>query len=91
MDTRSSNTPSQTPTPQKKFIAKGLISLILVVILGDVNVGKSNIIRRILGEEFQELEATIGVEFGYYNVPDIDPDDPSVNLNLQIWDTCKHY
>ena len=54
-----------------------------------MNVGKSNIIRRILGEEFQELEATIGVEFGYYNVPDIDPDDPSVNLNLQIWDTCK--
>ena len=60
-----------------------------MVVLGDVNVGKSNIIRRILGEEFQELEATIGVEFGYYNVPDIDPEDPSVNLNLQIWDTCK--
>jgi GTPase SAR1 family protein len=61
------------------------------VVLGDVNVGKSNIIRRILGEEFQELEATIGVEFGYYNVPDIDPDDPNINLNIQIWDTCIIY
>ena len=42
--------------------------------LGDVNVGKSNIIRRILGQEFEELEATIGVEFGYYDVNDIDPE-----------------
>jgi GTPase SAR1 family protein len=53
-----------------------------------VNVGKSNIIRRILGEEFEELPATIGVEFGYYDVTDIDPDNPSVSLKLQIWDTC---
>ena len=60
-----------------------------MVVLGDINVGKSNLIRRILGQDFQELEATIGVEFGYYDVNDIDPEEPSVKLNLQIWDTCK--
>ena len=57
--------------------------------MGDVNVGKSNIIRRILGQEFEELESTIGVEFGYYDVNDIDQDDPSIKMNLQIWDTCN--
>ena len=60
-----------------------------MVVLGDINVGKSNLIRRILGQEFQELEATIGVEFGYYDVNDIDQEDSSVKFNLQIWDTCK--
>ena len=65
------------------------MKFILVVILGDVNVGKSNIIRRILGHDFQELEATVGVEFGLFDVKNIDPDDPSVVLSIQIWDTCK--
>jgi GTPase SAR1 family protein len=59
-----------------------------VVVLGDVNVGKSNIIRRIMGEEFQELEATIGVEFGLLKVPDADPEDPNVQMSIMIWDTC---
>jgi hypothetical protein len=44
-----------------------------------------------LGQDFEDLEATIGVEFGYYDVYDIDHDDPTVKLNLQIWDTCKIY
>ena len=56
--------------------------------MGDVNVGKSNIIRRILGEDYQDLPATIGVEFGYYDVNYIDIDGYSVSLQLQIWDTC---
>lgn len=60
-----------------------------MVILGDVNVGKSNIIRRLLGQDFQELEATVGVEFGYIDVKDVDPDDPNVILSIQIWDTCN--
>ena len=60
------------------------------MILGDVNVGKSNIIRRILGHDFQELEATVGVEFGLIDVKDVDPDDPNVILSIQIWDTCKN-
>ena len=60
-----------------------------MVVLGDVNVGKSNIIRRLLGHEFQELEATVGVEFGFIDVKDADPDDPNVVLSIQIWDTCN--
>jgi GTPase SAR1 family protein len=60
----------------------------LVVVLGDINVGKSNIIRRILGGDFQELEATIGVEFGLYEAKGIEENDPSLSLFIQIWDTC---
>ena len=59
-----------------------------MVILGDVGVGKSNIIRRIMGEDFQELEATVGVEFTYLDVKDADPEDPSREISIQIWDTC---
>lgn len=61
----------------------------LVVILGDVNVGKSNIVRRLIGSDFQEVEATVGVEFGYIDIKDIDPDDPNVQLSIQLWDTCN--
>ena len=61
--------------------------LIKIVVIGDVNVGKTNIIRRIIGEEFKEMEATIGVEFMYLKVKDIDHDDPNRILSLQIWDT----
>ena len=59
-----------------------------MVILGDVGVGKSNIIRRIMGEDFQELEATVGVEFTYIDVDEVDPEDPNRKLSIQIWDTC---
>ena len=67
---------------ENKFILK-------MVVLGDVGVGKSNIIRRIMGQNFQELEATVGVEFTYIDVEDVDPKDPSKVLSIQIWDTCK--
>ena len=60
-----------------------------MVVLGDVGVGKSNIIRRIMNQNFQELEATVGVEFTYVDVADVDPNDPSKVLSIQIWDTCK--
>ena len=58
-----------------------------IVVIGDANVGKINIIRRIMGEDFREMEATIGVEFMYLNIKDIDKDDPSKSLSIQIWDT----
>ena len=61
------------------------------MILGDVNVGKSNIVRRLIGSDFQEVEATVGVEFGYININDVDPNDPNVQLSIQLWDTCKLY
>lgn len=89
----------------KKYMIKGIVCfkiyfkliffiiqfylIFLVVILGDVNVGKSNIIRRVLGHDFQELEATVGVEFGLIDVKGVDPDDPDVVLSIQIWDTCN--
>lgn len=69
---------------QKKYIVK-------VVVLGDVNVGKSNLIRRLIGEEFQELEATVGVEFAFIDIADVDLDDPNVVLSIQVWDTCTFF
>jgi GTPase SAR1 family protein len=57
--------------------------------MGDVNVGKTNIIRRLLGEEFREYEATIGVDFSEYLIKDIDKEDKNIELSVQIWDTCK--
>ena len=50
---------------ENKYILK-------MVVLGDVGVGKSNIIRRIIGQNFEELEATVGVEFTYLDIDDID-------------------
>jgi hypothetical protein len=41
-----------------------------------------------MGEDFQELEATVGVEFTYLDVKDADPEDPSREISIQIWDTC---
>ena len=58
-----------------------------IVVIGDANVGKTNIIRRIIGEDFREMEATIGVEFMYINIKDIDKDDPNKTMSIQIWDT----
>jgi GTPase SAR1 family protein len=57
--------------------------------LGDINVGKSNIVRRLIGSDFQEVEATVGVEFGYIDIKDIDTEDPNIQLSIQLWDTCK--
>ena len=62
--------------------------LIKIVVIGDVNVGKTNIIRRIIGQNFEELEATVGVEFTYLDIDDIDQEDPDKKLSIQIWDTC---
>ena len=67
---------------EKKYVLK-------MVVLGDVGVGKSNIIRRIMNEDFQELESTVGVEFTYIDVLDVDPKDLSKVLSIQIWDTCN--
>ena len=58
-----------------------------IVVIGNANVGKTNIIRRIIGEDFREMEATIGVEFMYINIKDIDKDDPNKTMSIQIWDT----
>ena len=43
-----------------------------------------------MNQDFQELEATVGVEFTYVDVGDVDPNDPSKVLSIQIWDTCNY-
>ena len=58
-----------------------------IVVLGNTNVGKTNIIRRIMGEEFKEIPATIGAEFMYLNIKNIDKLNPNITLTIQIWDT----
>ena len=71
----------------QKFIPKENQYLVKVVVIGDVNVGKTNIIHRLMGEEFREMESTVGVEFAYLTKNNIDEEDPSKSLAIQIWDT----
>jgi len=62
-----------------------------VVVIGDISVGKTNIIKRLMGEDFIPHQATIGVDFTYVENKIPDEDDPSKTnkISLQIWDTCK--
>ena len=61
------------------------------MIIGNINVGKTNIIKRIMGEDFTPYQATIGVDFTYVENSIKDKDNPNKNnkISLQIWDTCK--
>ena len=62
-----------------------------MVVIGDISVGKTNIIKRLIGEEFIPHQATIGVDFTYVENKVKDDDDPTKlnKISLQIWDTCK--
>ena len=60
-----------------------------MIVLGDVSVGKTNIVRRILNQENYKQEETVGVEFAFIDILDIDPDNPDIKLTIQIWDTCN--
>ena len=60
-----------------------------MIVWGDVGVGKTNIIRRILNQTNYKLEETVGVEFTFIDIFDVDPDNPDIKLTIQIWDTCK--
>ena len=70
------------------FYVKNLIILKMIV-LGDSNVGKTNIIRRILNQKDFKQEETVGVEFTFLDILEIDPDNPDIRITLQIWDTCN--
>ena len=69
-----------------------ILKYILVVVIGDISVGKTNIIKRLMGEEFIPCQATIGVDFTYVENQVKDEEDPKKNnkISLQIWDTCKY-
>ena len=55
-----------------------------IIIIGDSGVGKSNILRRYLHNEFKhDTKSTIGVEFGSKQIK-----VNNVNIKLQIWDTA---
>ena len=55
-----------------------------VIIIGDSNVGKSNLMRRYLNQEFsKETKATIGVEFGSKHL-----EIEGYAVKIQIWDTA---
>ena len=60
-----------------------------MVVLGDVGVGKTNIIRGILNKEDCNTEETIGVEFTFIDIEKIDPENPNIKITIQIWDTCN--
>ena len=61
------------------------------MVIGDISVGKTNIIKRLIGEEFIPHQATIGVDFTYVEnfVKDDDDQTKTNKISLQIWDTCK--
>lgn len=60
--------------------------LYLVILLGNISVGKSNIVRRIFNKSFfNDTLTTIGVEFATLEV---ETDDRAI-LHIQVWDTCK--
>jgi len=67
---------------ENKYILK-------MVLLGDVGVGKTNIIRRIMNQDFQKLKSTVGAEFIYVDISDVDPNNSNKQLSIQIWDTSK--
>ena len=62
-----------------------------MVVIGDISVGKTNIIKRLIGEEFIPHQATIGADFTYIENKVRDDEDPTQynKISIQIWDTCK--
>ena len=55
-----------------------------IIIIGDSGVGKSNILRRYLHNEFKhDTKSTVGVEFGSKQLK-----VGGINIKLQIWDTA---
>ncbi len=62
-----------------------------MVVIVNISVGKTNTIKRLMGDDFVPCQATIGVDFTYVENKVIDEEDPKkINkISLQIWDTCK--
>jgi small GTP-binding protein len=63
-----------------------VVTIFIVVVIGDSGVGKTNIITRFTVNEFNvENKATIGVEFGHAEFKL----EGGVKIKVQIWDTGK--
>lgn len=62
-----------------------------IIVLGDKNVGKTYLIKRILNKDTSIEKQTIEMEFGEKEISGIDPDNPNISITLQIWDTCNFY
>ena len=60
------------------------------VFLGESSVGKTSIIRRLLGEEFDEnVVSTVGVSSNLIpNIKFINEEEDNSEIEIQIWDTA---
>ena len=49
-------------------------------------------LKRFLHDEFDlNTKETVGVEFAFLDISDVDPDNPDIKITIQIWDTCKYF
>ena len=69
---------------------KKMLYKVNAVFLGESGVGKTTIIRRLLGQEFDEnVESTIGISpHPFPNIKFINEEDDNSEIEIQIWDTA---
>ena len=70
--------------PNKKILQENYDYMIKMLLVGDSSVGKTNILLRFAGDQYQpNYKATIGVDF---KIKTIKVNETSIKL--QIWDTA---
>ena len=72
------------------MIEKKKLYKVNAVFLGESGVGKTSIIRRLLGQEFDEnVQSTIGVSPHLFpNIKFINEEEDNSEIEIQIWDTA---
>ncbi len=61
-----------------------------IMLLGEIGVGKSSLVRRLVHDEFDfDYKPTLGVDIYRYEVPPAAPDDS--HITLLIWDTDGNF
>ena len=59
------------------------------VFLGESGVGKTSIIRRLLGKNFGKTDSTIGIQVNFFQqIKFENQDENNSNININIWDTA---
>lgn len=72
---------------QKEVSVNRTIYQFKIILIGDCNVGKTTLVNRFMGYEFEdEYKCTISADF-QVKILNI---DPKVGAELTIWDTCGH-